>query len=49
MKSSIPVVTTTWHAAETFGACFVVGALAFIGVTLWLGWPVVSTWLGALW
>jgi len=41
-------VPTTWHAAESFGAFFVVGMLTFLGVTLWLGWPAVSGWFASM-
>ncbi|HVZ45704.1 MAG TPA: hypothetical protein VHA82_17990 [Ramlibacter sp.] len=34
-----------WHIEDSLGACFVVGTLALLALTAWLGWPAVGGWL----
>jgi hypothetical protein len=37
-----------WHKDDFYGAVSVLLLLAFLGVTLWLGWPKVSAWVLSL-
>jgi hypothetical protein len=36
-----------WHVEDAAGAFFVLAVFAFLGVTLWIGWPAVSSWIWA--
>ena len=36
-----------WRVEDFFGALFVIVAFASLGVTLWFGWPEVSSWLSS--